>query len=158
MKEFLPIKRQEPLTRETRVPKTYNKARALPECNQRTVNDIIEGTYHIMVNYVKALYANLPNEEDRLIVEMDRSKEPSNPTSMYTFMTKHFYFMLECSVMLQFRVEYQFHECPFEEQIMKEMSTFTFRSHSTEVMKMPNYPEFFAEVLRVQPLKFKQIL
>ena len=159
MAEFHSIPQKTPLTRETRVPKTYNKAKAMnKESSQRRINEAIEGSYHALKDHVKKLYATLPNEDDRIIVEMDRTKEPATVMSMYSFLTKHFYFYIECDVMLRYRVEYQFDNCPFEAEITKCMQETILRSHSTEVMKMPNYPEFFKEVLQVQPERFKQVL
>jgi hypothetical protein len=157
MSEFHSIP-QKPLTLETRVPKTYNKAKHLRDGTQKRINETIEGSYHTLKDYVKQLYATLPNESDRIIVEMDRTLEPATVMSMYSFLTRHFYFYIECSIMLQYRVEFQFDQCPFEKEITKALQETILRSYSTEVMKMPNYPDFFEEVLRVQPDKFKQVV
>lgn len=111
-----------------------------------------------LISQVKDLYSKLPNSDDRIVVEMNRAQEPNNPISIYCFMTQHFYFYLECDMMLRYRVEYQLFNCPFEQEILKAMKQTILRSHSTEIMKMPNYPAFFKEVLRVQPEKFKRVL
>lgn len=158
MKEFITERKQKPVTLETRVPKNYVKAKALKECEQKRKNIAIEESYHALIEYVKRLYATLPDQSDRIFVEMDRSKEPANPISIYCFMTKHFYFYMECDVFLQYRIEYQLEQCPFEKEILDGLKSHLMQSYSKEVMKMPNYPDFFKEVLRVQPGRFKQVL
>lgn len=142
----------------TSVYKHHQKAAKFASPNQKKINLAIHDTYHLLIELVKELYATLPNESDRIIVEMNRAEEPLNPICMYTFLTPHFYFYLECSIVYQYRVEYQFDNCPFEQEIMHRLKTTILRNYSTEIMKMPNYREFFNEVLRVQPERFKRIL
>lgn len=141
-----------------RVRKNYIKAEKFASPSLKRTNEAIEGSYHTLIDHVKKLYATLPNESDRIIVEMNRAEEPSNPISLYCFMTKHFYFYLECDIVFRYRIEYQMHNCPFEKEILKGLQETIMRSHSTEVVKMPNYSDFFEEVLEVQPDRFKRIL
>jgi hypothetical protein len=141
-----------------RVGKNYIKAEKFASPSQKRTNEAVEGSYHALIDHVKKLYAALPNESDRVIVEMNRSEEPLNPISIYCFLTRHFYFYLECDITFHYRIEYQMQDCPFEKEILQGLQETIMRSHSTEVMKMSNYSEFFNEVLRVQPNKFKRVL
>ena len=142
----------------TSVYKHHQKAAKFASPNQKRINLAVHDTYHLLIELIKELYSTLPNESDRIIVEMNRAQEPTNPICMYSFLTSHFYFYLECSITFQYRVEYQFHKCPFEQEIMHRLKTTILRSHSTEIMKMPDYQHFFAEVLKHQPDRFKRIL
>jgi hypothetical protein len=141
-----------------RVGKNHIKAERFASPSQKRTNEAVEGSYHALINHVKTLYATLPNESDRLIVEMNRAEEPLNPISIYCFMTCHFYFYLECDIVFRYRIEYQMYDCPFEKEILKGLQQTIMRSHSTEVMKMPDYKNVFSEVLRVQPDRFKRVL
>ena len=161
MTEFNPIPKKKdalinPPTKS--VYKHHQKAAKFASPNQKKINLAINDTYHLLIELVKELYSTLPNESDRIIVEMNRAEEPLNPICMYTFLTPHFYFYLECSIVFQYRVEYQFDQCPFEKEIMHRLKTTILRDYSTEIMKMPDYPHFFAEVLKHQPEKFKRVL
>jgi hypothetical protein len=161
MTEFNPIptKKDDLITPSTKsVYKHHHKAAKFASPNQKKINLAINDTYHLLIELVKELYSTLPNESDRIIVQMNRAEEPLNPICMYTFLTPHFYFYLECSIVFQYRVEYQFENCPFEKEIMHRLKTTILRDYSTEIMKMPNYREFFAEVLKHQPERFKRIL
>jgi len=161
MTEFNPIptKKDDLITSPTKsVYKHHQKAAKFASVNQKKINLAINDTYHFLIELVKELYSTLPNESDRIIVELNRAQEPLNPICMYTFLTPHFYFYLECSIVFQYRVEYQFDQCPFEQEIMHRLKTTILRDYSIEIMKMPNYREFFNEVLRVQPERFKRIL
>jgi len=140
------------------VSKNHIKAARFAGTRQKEINLAIDSSYHTLISQVKELYSTLPNIDDRIIVEMNRAQEPNNPISIYCFMTTHFYFYLECDMMLRYRVEYQLFNNPFEQEILKAMRQTILRSYSTEIMKMPNYPAFFKEVLRVQPEKFKRVL
>jgi hypothetical protein len=140
------------------VSKNHIKAARFAGTTQKSINTAIDQSYHTLIEHVKKLYSKLPNVDDRIVVEMNRAQEPNNPISIYCFMTPHFYFYLECDVMLRYRVEYQLFNCPYEKEITKAMKQTILRSYSTEIMKMPNYQTFFKEVLRVQPDKFKRVV
>jgi hypothetical protein len=140
------------------VSKNHIKAARFAGTTQKQINQAIDDSYHTLIDHVKELYSTLPNSDDRIVVEMNRAQEPNNPISIYCFMTSHFYFYLECDMMLRYRVEYQLFNCPFEQEILKAMKQTILRSYSTEIMKMPNYEAFFKEVLRVQPNRFKRVL
>ncbi|HEX8608011.1 MAG TPA: hypothetical protein VF679_05165 [Pedobacter sp.] len=139
------------------MPQNHSKAKKMQDCSLKRTNEGIENSYHALKDYVIKLYKTLPNESDRIIVERDRSKEPMNQMGMYAFLTPHFYLYIECDFMLRYKVEYQLASCPFEKEILKELKETILRSHITEVMKMPNFPVFFSEVLKYQK-EFTRIL
>jgi hypothetical protein len=121
-------------------------------------NHNIEVKYHSMLTTVKALYATLPNKADRVIVEMNMKEHPLEVFQMHAFLTPHLLFYLECDVFNKYSIEYCIADCPFEDEIITMIDKLSLESYSTIVRKMPNYKDYFNEVLRVQPERFIAVL
>jgi hypothetical protein len=121
-------------------------------------NHNIEVKYHSMLTTVKALYATLPNKQDRVIVEMNMKEHPLEVFQMHAFLTPHFMFVIECDVFNQYRIEYCIADCPFEAEIITMIDRLSLESHSTMVRKMPSYKDYFNEVLKVQPERFISVI
>lgn len=138
--------------------KNYVRAKKYAGEKQNQINSDVESTYRLIIEEVKKLYSTLPNPNDRIIVELDLTKQEVNPTGIFSFLTPHFYLYIECDVMDRYKVEYELFNCPFEAEIMKLLKTGIVRSYSTEIMKQPDYPAFFEEVIRVQPQRFIRVL
>lgn len=138
--------------------KNYRRMDVNGTTMQRLVNPVIHDMYHFIVDSVKELYSKLPNQEDRVMIELNLKSCPNDAAGLYCIATNSFFFHLECDVQTNFKIEYQFHQCPFEKEIQTLINKFCVRSYSTEVMKQPDYPAFFKRCLQVQPERFVRIL
>ncbi|TKC57685.1 hypothetical protein FBD94_20650 [Pedobacter hiemivivus] len=121
---------------------------------QQSFNPVIQGMYFAILKKTKELYKGLPSKEDRIIIELNNEQDPTDSHGLYTLITPSFFFYLECSITNQYRIEYQFDHCPFEEEIKTLIDRFAMRSYSTEAVKQPDYPTFFRNCLACQPDRF----
>ena len=141
-----------------KVEKCYNKVDNNIESEQSQIDQELISFYQVLIAQVKELHSTLPDAMNRIVIEMKREEKPFNPISIYCFITPHVYFYLECDVCLKYRIEYQLYNCPFEMEVKQAMKQIIYHSYCTEVMNMPNYSEFFKEVISSQPDNFKRIL
>ncbi|CAM4306872.1 hypothetical protein SAMN06265348_110262 [Pedobacter westerhofensis] len=140
------------------VSKNYKKMLHNSTTTQKKVNPMIHDMYHMAVESVKELYSKLPNQDDRVIIELNLKACPLDVEGLYCIATPHFFFHLECDVYTNYKIEYQFCNCPFEKEIQAMIDKFALRSYSTEVMRQPDYPSFFNRALRNQPERFIRVL
>nr|WP_121272810.1 hypothetical protein [Pedobacter schmidteae] len=133
-----------------------NKARAAQygTDTQKVMNPIIADMYHVIVKLVKELYSNLPTKDDRIIIMLNNEQDPTDSHGLFTLLTPSFFFYLEADIKNNYRIEYLFHDCPFEHEIQKLIDRFAMRSYSTKVVKQPDYSTFFRTCLSVQPDRF----
>ncbi|WP_316814049.1 hypothetical protein [Pedobacter heparinus] len=132
------------------LPSHYVKAKKRDNPMQ-SVNENIEYQYFKVIDKIKQLYAKLPNESDRLIYQKDHTKEKISPCAVYTLITPHCFIYLEVDVLLRYRVEYQLHNCPVEQEILLLLKPLIANSYATEKARHPNFTEFFNKVKEVQP-------
>ena len=140
------------------VSKNYMKMKVNSTTMQNKVNPAIHDMYHIIIESVKELFSRLPNKEDRVIIELNLMGCPVEVSGLYCIATPSFFFHLECDVWTNYKIEYQFCQCPFEKEIQALIDKFSVRSYSTEIMKQPDYPAFFKRCLQVQPERFIKVL
>jgi len=140
------------------VSKNYKKMHVNASDTQKKINPVIHDMYHFVVESVKELYSKLPNKEDRVMIELNLKACPLDVSGLYCVLTPHFYFHLECDVMTNFKIEYQFFQCPFEKEIQALIDKYSIRSYSTEIVKREDYPSFFERCLQVNPERFIRVL
>lgn len=145
---------KERLRSKKKVYKNYLRAKLNGTTTQKGMNPVISQMYHIIVKKVKELITELPNKEDRVLIEFDNEKDPTDSHGLFSLITPSFFFYLECDILNNYRIEYLFHECPFEEKAQKLIDQFSVRSFSTDVVKKYDYPTFFKRCLEVQPPRF----
>ncbi|MEE1884366.1 hypothetical protein [Pedobacter flavus] len=121
-------------------------------------NKVVESMYHVILNKVKILYSTLPNKSDRVIVELNLKAHPLNVVDMHCLLTPHFLFHLEADILGNYKIEYHFHNCPFESEIKTLMKKCCINPFSSQRMNIADYNAYFKEVLRVQPEKFIHLL
>jgi hypothetical protein len=125
---------------------------------QKEMNPAIETLYHAVIAKVKPLFAALPDAHDRVIIQLNHKNEPLNPIGLFCLMTSTFYFYLEADYRNEYRVEYMFHHCPIQEEVMKMITSMSLKSYSTEVIQTKDYTAMFNESLRCQPERFITLL
>ncbi|MCX2451113.1 hypothetical protein OQX61_07495 [Pedobacter sp. PLR] len=137
-----------------RVYKNHQRAKLNSTDSQQSLNPAIENMYHVIVRKIKELYSQLPNKEDKVMIEFNNADDPTDSHGLFTVMTPTFFFYLECDIKNNYRIEYLFHNCPLETEIMQLINKYSMASYSTEVVNQPDYPTFFRNCLQVQPSRF----
>ena len=120
-------------------------------------NKSTEGLYHQIIKQVKKLYADLPNETDRTVFEMNRKADATSVTGMHDFLTPSFYWNLECDVWGKYWIYYAFNNCPFERQITDLIDKWCLMSYS-KVKELENFSLYYRTVMACQPKEFIFIL
>jgi len=137
-----------------RVYKNATRAALHGTSSQKSINPAIAGMFHTIVKKAKELYSKLPNKEDRVIILLNNELDPTDSHGLYTLITPSFFFYLECDILSNYRIEYQFDQCPVEAEIQQLINQFAMKSFSTEVVKQADYATFFRTCLQVQPDRF----
>lgn len=124
-------------------------------------NSIIELTYHEILKLAKTLYSQLQSTSERTVFEKNCKNDNSESClAMHTFLTSSCYLHLECSFDFKYRILYDFFNCPFEKEIMKQIQLR--KDYSPGSCKhrqtKPNCEEFFNRVIKVQDAQFIQVL
>ncbi|QPH37896.1 hypothetical protein [Pedobacter endophyticus] len=152
MKNFESANQETELRNEPQRPvlKNYKLARrALPL--EKAINEGMEYMYHDLLKRIKKMYSTLPNEADRLVVEIDCKNDPFDPDGLWCFFTPHLYYHVRCNYVERYEVDYQFHNCPFENEIRAWFKRVLHPMYTNEVSKKPDYPTFYQRVLAYQP-------
>ncbi|WP_316832794.1 hypothetical protein [Pedobacter aquatilis] len=137
----------------TRKYKNLTRAKRYASAEQKKLNPLRESMYFILVNKVKLMYQTLPNNSDRVVVEIPLKKHPIDTIGIHSFISRYFYFQLECDVTNNYIILYKFHNCPFEEDIYKLMKRLSLKKFSKEA-NIQDYPSYYKRVLQVQPERF----
>lgn len=117
---------------------------------QKARNLIVETNYHAILNRVKKLYRNatLPVFERNYLKDATESG-----LSMHAYLTNSFFFYLQCDCAFNYKVEYGFHNCPYEAQIRAWFDEYIFGASGTEVTPHPNFHTFYCNVIKAQDKK-----
>ena len=117
------------------------------QCRRR--NNGLEGVYHIALNSVKELYSQLPDQSDRTVCEINRKKDRSSVFGMHTFITKHFYFHLECDHWDKYWVYYNLGDSPFKTEI-KALIKKLIPEDELKLQQIDDWNQFYSDVLKAQ--------
>lgn len=124
-------------------------------------NADVESTYKKVLELAKQLYSSLPDPSERTVFEKDDRRDCSeNPYSMHTFINSSFYWYLECNMVFNYRIEYDLHNCPFQEQFMELIESQNKYNPGSCIHwhQKPNCKEFFQRVIKVQDAQFIYVL
>lgn len=124
-------------------------------------NGVVELFYDQILDLAKSLYSTLPDKYSRTVFEKDyRNDNTENSFAMHTFITPSFYWYLECHFAYYYHVEYDFHNCPFEEELRTNFERkFHYANGKCNQRKLkPNCEEFYKQVLKVQDAQYITIL
>jgi hypothetical protein len=134
-------------------PKYFAKAQNTKDLAKKMRNEIVDMVYVRFLKSIKELYSQLPNESERLIYERNRKFDRSCCESMWNFTTPTFRMNLSCDPLSQYWIDYDFNNCPFEEEIMALFNDCGLIRYMTR-LKSPDYPEYFNNLLESYPGNF----
>ena len=63
---------------------------------QKGRNEAIDSGFHALLKRLKRYYTTLGNPEDKLVLDINRYQDRTSMMAMYTFVTPHAFFQLEC--------------------------------------------------------------
>lgn len=138
--------------------KNIDRAKLRGTKDQKRFNPLRESMYMILIQSVKQLYLTLPNQKDRIVVEIPLKKHPLDSEGIHSFMTPHFFAQLECDILNNYCMFYKFHNCPFEQEIWAMMKRSSLSKVSKEAASITNYQNYFKRVLQCQPERFIYML
>jgi hypothetical protein len=126
------------------------KRRGSNEVQERT-NSTVEILYTSMLSKAKRLLGQAAYPVFERDYRQDRTE---SALAMHCFMSSNCYLRLECDALYNYRVEYAFHHCHFEQVIRAMLVGYPFDTHSAEVKLRPDFTTFYHRVLQVQDSKY----
>ena len=115
--------------------------------DQRMQNSATEAAYLRVLAFVKAHH--LPS--NGVFFERDYRRDKSeNCFAMHSFITSSFYWYLECDLTYNYRVEYDFRNCPFEAEIIAMLKSYPLDRTASKINLQPDYETFVLNVLHRQ--------
>ena len=123
-------------------------------------NFMVELHYHKILVKVKNLFATSPFLSSQLVFEKDYKEDNTeNSFTMHSFISSSFFWYLECDFAYCYMVEYDFHNCPFEQEIRELIeSSFWGSTRVNQKPQKPNCEEFYKRVLKVQDKEYFNLL
>ena len=120
---------------------------------QKRDNTLLEAAYHRLIDTVKTQYLK-PGE--RYIDRDYKSDMSEGIFAMHCFLTPHFYISLECNLSYDYKVEYCFYNCRYEQAVRKPLDHFTMNNRSIEVDLYERFETFYKQTLEEQSPSFIQ--
>ena len=155
-KEFLYKPEPEVKPKAFKPTKLYIRAERFGE-KQVAENEQTEELYHLTINGIKERYAQLQNEEDKTVFEIDRKPDTSDIRGMHEFVTPSLRWSLYCDIEGKCWIGYYFFNCPFEDEI-----NCLIKRHRLISRVMPyqieNYKIFHETTMAVQYPKYIAVL
>jgi len=150
--EVLPASKQPQNTTKKALRKTWGRAVSTPNWTTlKMQNASLEAQYHRIIMLVKQLYL----AKGEQYFERDYKDDPNEGyLSMHSFLTNTFYIHLECGGDLVYRVEFEFHNCRFANQITKLLQDHPMDIRSNQVSLKPDLPTHFANTIAYQNREF----
>jgi hypothetical protein len=106
--------------------------------------------YELVLNKVKELYTYT----GEVYYQRDFKDDNENPFTIYSFLTSGFWWNIECDLIYQINVEYEFYSCPFEDEIKELFRQFNLTEYITEVKKEPSLAAFHKAVIAYQQSQY----
>jgi hypothetical protein len=123
-------------------------------------NPMVELTYNKVLHLAKRLYSSLDVSKRKVFERDYRHDNTESSLAMHTFITPNFYWHLECGLDYHYRIEYDFYNCQFEEELMKHVhrrELVTPGSCKQRQLKA-NCEEYFNRVIHIQDAHYTQVL
>lgn len=145
-------------TKPTAIPKTYywiskRWKQVRPGTQHKhlaDLNDAIAMQYYRILKTAKEKYL----ESSTVYFERDYKDDTTDPFRLHGFICNSFYFMLECDFTFIMQIEYDFHNCPFEAEILNLLKYATGLSRAFHTPKQPLLPEYLKAVITFQDSQF----
>ncbi|MHB8208453.1 hypothetical protein [Mucilaginibacter sp.] len=140
----------QPIPMHSRIQKRWVLAKRRNGVQQQLHNEAIESQYHSILAKAKQLL-----KSQGVYLERDyKNDNTENAFLLHAFISDSFYFTLECSMSFVYLVEYAFSNCLHEDDLRKQLSTYTLSQHAKEVDLQPTFKTFYQTVITVQDKRY----
>jgi hypothetical protein len=150
--ETLPITTQNSLPAKRSLRKPWSRSITRPNwTTQKRDNANLEGRYHQIIAMVKKLHL----KQGELYFERDYKDDSTEGyLAMHSFLTSSFYLYIECELTYDYHVEWAFHNCSYEAEVMEILTRYPMDTMSREVTPTPDLPTFYKRTLAIQSREF----
>jgi len=144
---------------EKRLAKRWLIASRMPDQpTMKNRNGTVEWYYETILKTAKKCTAELPDEYSRTVFERDYRYDHSiGCLTMHYFITPNFYCILECDFAYFYQIEYDFYNCPYENEIRRIFNGMLSVTPVHRPLK-PNGEAFYRSVIAVQDSRYIHIL
>ncbi|MCJ8210810.1 hypothetical protein MUY27_13920 [Mucilaginibacter sp. RS28] len=119
--------------------------------HQNTLNGSVSYCYRDILTKAKQLL----KEHEHLVFEKDfRYDNNDNAFILHAFISSTLYFILECELCYDYKVDYAFNNCPVEAEIRKLLQVYPINERANEVKLRPDFNTFYHNTLRYQPSQY----
>jgi hypothetical protein len=124
--------------------------------SRKDQNSLVEFYYMDMLAFAKNKIAELPDSHSRVIYERDYREDVTEDSfAMHCLISPCFYWHLECTFAYYYKVDYDFYNCPFEQEFREKLSgMFTLLRNLERKQLQPNCSAYLKRVFKVQDKKF----
>ncbi|MEN0054475.1 MAG: hypothetical protein AAGC65_12450 [Mucilaginibacter sp.] len=113
-------------------------------------NNIVAAEYYRILKIVKEKYL----EPGSIYFERDYKDDMSDPFRLHGFISNNLYFMLECDFTFVMQIEYDFHNCPFEAEIIHLLRYAAGLNRTFHTPKQLALPEHLKATIAYQDSQF----
>lgn len=124
---------------------------------QKRYNEAIEGLYFALLTRLKRYYGTLENPTDRVVIERDRYRDEYCISTMYTFITPHAYFNLECRATKEYEMKYYIDDSIHADEINKLFKGLTFFDRKVLRTFREPFVDYFKASLKCQQQHTRQL-
>lgn len=114
---------------------------------QRWQNEAVESHYQQVIAKVKELIIAYGGDT---IYEQNHKGNTDSYTGMHSFVTRTFYWRLDCELAYNYKVYFAFHNCPYEDTVTQMMQGYPLDRTTQEHHFLQGYSAFYKRVLEVQ--------
>lgn len=144
---------------EHRLAKRWKVLSLMPnQGNLKDRNGTVEWYYETILQIAKKCSAELPDEYSKTVFERDyRHDHSAGCMIMHSFITPNFYWELECDFAYFYQLEYNFYNCPFEEEVRRIFKGMRSVTPKHRPLK-PDADAYFRRVIAVQDKQYIHLL
>ncbi|WAC41075.1 hypothetical protein [Pedobacter sp. SL55] len=124
---------------------------------QKRLNEAVEALYFALLTRLIRYYKTLENPTDRIVIEWDRYRDEYNVSVMYSFVTPHAYFSLECKGTKQYEMQYYIDDTIHTDEISRLFKGLTFFDRKVLRTFSEPFPDFFQAALKCQQQHIRQL-
>jgi hypothetical protein len=140
--------------RRSRLSKRWKKVSNGTHPNQlKAFNDTKMLQYQFVLDKVKQFLK--PGE---VYFERDYKDDGEDAFTIHCFLTKSFYWYIECDLLFTINIHYQFYDCSHEQEIREIFRFHNLTHYVTEVEQKPSLPVFYKGVLAYQKPQYIQLM
>jgi len=118
---------------------------------QQLDNESIESHYHFILAKAKEWLSG----NNQLVFERDyRFDNSEDAFALHAFISSSFYLYIECGFDFNYRVQYAFNDCKFEDELRRLLRPCPLNTAASQVRLKPDFNTFYRKVLAIQDERY----